>query len=468
MTAGQPANDLPRTAESGSGAERLSQLEVEMASLRADNTALREQLALRDHALDSTTSFFVITKQMAPEPIIVYCNKRVAEQHGFRREELIGKSVNVLTQMTRSNGRNTNYRSDVNATFRAGRTYRYEDEVIRSDGTTFWQGVSMTPIFDCTGQLTHAVGIGADITAKRDEMRKKQELEARLVEELKEHKRMALELQLAQKLESVGRLAAGIAHEINTPTQFIGDNVRFLQDSFVQLLDLVDQRAVPVVSGNDGVVRTPVNGAAREGPDVSYLRDEIPKAISQSLEGIERIAKIVGAMKEFSHPGVEMTPVDLNRAIASTITVATNEWRYVADVVTEFDPRLPLVSIMPGPFNQVILNMIVNAAHAIGDVVADGSSAKGTITVTTRQLDGWAEIGITDTGCGMPANIVARIYDPFFTTKPVGKGTGQGLAIAHDVIVQKHGGTITVQSEPRVGTTFTLRVPLKAEGRSAP
>jgi signal transduction histidine kinase len=167
-------------------------------------------------------------------------------------------------------------------------------------------------------------------------------------------------------------------------------------------------------------------------------------------------------MKEFSHPGVEKTPVDLNRAIASTITVASNEWKYVADVNTELDPDLPPVAVMLGAFNQVILNIIVNAAHAISDVVHEAPAGKGTITVTTRQAHNGVEIAIRDTGCGMPAKTIARIFDPFFTTKPVGKGTGQGLAIAHDVIVKKHGGTISVDSEPGVGTTFTLRLPLEA------
>jgi signal transduction histidine kinase len=194
---------------------------------------------------------------------------------------------------------------------------------------------------------------------------------------------------------------------------------------------------------------------------MSYLLEEIPKAIAQSLVGVERIAKIVGAMKDFSHPGVDRTPVDLNRAIASTITVASNEWKYVADIKTEFDAGIPFVPVMPGRFNQVILNMIVNAAQAIGETATEASPSKGLITVTTRLAGDWVEVDIADTGCGMAQDIAARVFDQFFTTKPVGKGTGQGLAIAHDIIVNKHGGTIAVSSEPGVGTTFTLRLPLE-------
>jgi len=280
-------------------------------------------------------------------------------------------------------------------------------------------------------------------------------------------KTLERELAQAQKLESIGQLSAGIAHEINTPTQFIGDNVRFLQDSFQDVLGLMGKLAALASDHHDGSVPAAAIAALLEGQEASFFRDEIPRAISQSLEGIERIAKIVRAMKEFAHPGIEKTPVDLNHAISSTITVASNEWKYIADVHTDFDLTLPPVSVMPGAFNQVILNIIVNAAHAVSAAVGEAAGAKGTITVVTRRAEGWAEIRIADTGCGMPAKIVSRIFDPFFTTKPVGKGTGQGLAIAHDVVVNKHGGTISVDSEPGGGTTFTLRLPLEAAARES-
>ncbi len=283
-----------------------------------------------------------------------------------------------------------------------------------------------------------------------------------VTQDITQKKTLERELAQAHKLESIGQLSAGIAHEINTPTQFIGDNIRFLRESFQEVLGLVGKLEALVADHKSGIVSAAPIAAALDGPEVTYLREEIPNAIAQSLEGIERIAKIVGAMKDFSHPGVERTPVDLNRAIASTITVASNEWKYVADVKTEFDLSLPLVPVMPGAFNQAVLNILVNAAHAVGTTVTDTPGTKGVITVSTRQVSSWAEIRIQDTGCGIPALVRDRIFDPFFTTKPVGKGTGQGLAIAHDVIVKKHGGAISVDSEPGVGTTFTLRLPLKA------
>jgi len=153
--------------------------------------------------------------------------------------------------------------------------------------------------------------------------------------------------------------------------------------------------------------------------------------------------------------------VDLNHAIENTITVAKNEWKYVAEMETDFDPALPPVPCLPGELNQVILNMIINAAHAIADVMGDGSKGKGTIRITTRRDGNWAEIRISDTGTGIPEAIRDRIFDPFFTTKEVGKGTGQGLAIARSMIVDKHGGTIDFETQEGKGTTFIIRLPLE-------
>ncbi|MBI3300896.1 MAG: HAMP domain-containing histidine kinase [Deltaproteobacteria bacterium] len=173
------------------------------------------------------------------------------------------------------------------------------------------------------------------------------------------------------------------------------------------------------------------------------------------------MTKIVRAMKEFSHPGSEeKVETDLNRAIETTITVARNEWKYVAELATDLDSSLPPVPCLPGEFNQVILNLIINAAHAIAVVVSEGSTSKGTITVSTRHDGDWAEIRVSDTGTGIPEAIRAKIFAPFFTTKEVGKGTGQGLAIAHSVIVDKHKGTIGFETEVGRGTTFIIRLPL--------
>ncbi len=249
----------------------------------------------------------------------------------------------------------------------------------------------------------------------------------------------------AQKLESIGQRAAGIAHEISTPIQYVGDNARFLQDGFARLKPML--------------VLDRLSAEFRE--DAEYLGAEIPKAIEQLLEGVEHVARIVRAMKEFSHPGPpDKTPVDLNRALQNTAMVSRNEWKYVADLTEDLDEALPAAQCVPGEINQVILNLIVNAAHAIADHGRGRTGAKGCITLSSRRDGDWVEIRVRDTGTGIPEAARAKVFDPFFTTKEAGKGTGQGLAIAHAVVVKNHGGTIRFETETGAGTTFIVRLPI--------
>jgi len=285
--------------------------------------------------------------------------------------------------------------------------------------------------------------------------------------DITERKNLEKQLTQAQKLRSIGQLASGIAHEINTPTQYVGDNTRFLQDAFADLMDVLAQQAGLLRAARSGPVGPEVIRAVDEAirqADLDYLTSEIPLAIRHTLEGIDRIAKIVRAMKEFAHPGREdKVAADLNKIIETTLTVAGNEWKYVADLVTDFDRSLPEVPCHPGEINQVILNLVVNAAHAVEDQIKQGRITKGVITVATRRKDDWAEIQISDTGGGIPEAIRPRIFDPFFTTKEPGRGTGQGLAICHPVIVDKHGGRFFFESEIGRGTTFTINLPLEKQ-----
>jgi two-component system NtrC family sensor kinase len=283
--------------------------------------------------------------------------------------------------------------------------------------------------------------------------------------DIHEARLMQLQAANARKLESIGELAAGIAHEINTPTQYVGDNVRFLGDALENVQRCVD-KLTALIAEHPHSIPTVNLREELQSADLPYLREEIPRAIAQSLDGIQRIAKIVAAMKEFSHPGQDRTPTDINHAITNTITVATNEWKYVARVEVDLDSSLPAVPVVPGEFNQVILNIIVNAAHAIAESRGSDGTRLGRIGIATRRVPEWAEIHISDDGCGMPRHVQDRIFDPFFTTKAVGKGTGQGLSIAYNVIVKKLHGLILVNSEPGRGTTFTIRVPLEISGRA--
>jgi PAS domain S-box-containing protein len=305
---------------------------------------------------------------------------------------------------------------------------------------------------DHTGKSAYFSVIAHDLTESR-------ELE-------KQRKAMELQLTQAHKLESIGQLAAGIAHEINTPTQYIGDNTRFIRDSFGSLHALLPKYKELLEAAKQGVVSTELIASIEEASaqaDLDFLMAEIPLAIQQSLEGLDRVTKIVRAMKDFSHPGVnEKTPIDLNHAIESTITVARNEWKYVAELELELDKNLPLVPCLPGEINQLVLNLVVNASHAIEEVVARSPGSKGQITVRTSRIADAVEIAVQDTGAGIPEAVRSKIFNPFFTTKEVGKGTGQGLAIARSVMA-KHGGTIHFDSEVGKGTTFYVRLPLSSE-----
>jgi PAS domain S-box-containing protein len=431
----------------------------ELSALRAENARLREQLTLRDHALDATTSFFAITRVVADgKHVIEYCNKNVADQHGLQKQDLIGQDATILTQRY---ALITGYRPSFRAALQAGEKFHYEDEVTRKDGSTFLIGVSVTPIFDAGGGHTHTVAIGADITVKREEARKKQELQDKLVEEMKERERMVLELQLAQKLESVGRLAAGVAHEINTPIQYVGDSVQFLRSACDDLIRLLDELREALEALPESAVRAAMQAEFHrltELYDVSFVRTEMPRAFERTFDGVDRVSTIVKAMKEFAHPdSAEKNPADLNHAISTTLLVASNEYKYVAKVHTDF-ANLPPVVCNIGELNQVFLNLIVNAAHAIHDAGKD--SETGEIHIRTEQSDNSAIVRIRDNGCGIPDENLSKLYDPFFTTKEVGRGTGQGLSIAHNIVVDKHGGDIRAQSRVGAGTEFMIRIPI--------
>jgi two-component system NtrC family sensor kinase len=275
--------------------------------------------------------------------------------------------------------------------------------------------------------------------------------------DITEQRRLQVQLLHSNKMESIGQLAAGIAHEINTPTQYATDNLRFVQDSMNHLTTLFDCLSDDSLDRAEGVCH--LRQIAVEA-DLDYLRAEIPLAICQALDGIQRIGEITKAMKEFSHPGTDIKQItDLHHLILNSVTVCRNEWKYAAVVETNFDPSVEQVACLPGELSQVFVNLIVNAAQAIGEPM-DSKDLIGRITISTRHHGDAVSIEIQDNGPGIPDDVMGRIFDPFFTTKEIGKGTGQGLAIAHTVIVDKHGGSISVDSELGKGTTFTILLPM--------
>jgi signal transduction histidine kinase len=284
-----------------------------------------------------------------------------------------------------------------------------------------------------------------------------------LLVEMEHRSKIEIELRQAQKLESVGRLAAGIAHEINTPVQFVSDSVHFVRDAVADLALVVSKlQAVraSVLAGSPSLETAQAASEAEEQADVVYLFENLQPALERALEGLGRVATIVRSMKEFAHPDQkEMTAVDLNRAVQNTIAISRNEYKLVADVTTDF-AELPPVVCHAGEVNQVVLNILVNAAHAIEDAVK-GTDGRGSITVRTRSDGDYVVISIEDTGGGIPDAVRERVFDPFFTTKEVGRGSGQGLAIARSVIVDKHRGQLTFETVSGRGTTFHIRVPTR-------
>jgi PAS domain S-box-containing protein len=370
---------------------------------------------------------------------ITYVNRKFTETSGYQAGEILGKNSRIL-----KSGYSTpeDYR-DLWQTITAGEEWRGTFHNRKKNGDLYWESAVIMPLADHDGTTSHYLALKEDITEK-----------------------LALEGQLrqSQKLEAIGQLAAGIAHEINTPIQYVGDNVSFFKESWGQLSGLLaaaqklrDEATLERVS--ESTIED-FDRYSRDA-DVEYLSHDIPRAIDQTLEGVERVSRIVRAMKEFSHPGSqEKRAIDLNRAIDTTITISHNEWKYVAKMETRLDPDLPLVPCLAGEINQVLLNLVVNSAQAIGDNSPRDDNSLGTITIATRRDGDWVELSVADTGIGIPDQLRERVFDPFFTTKEVGKGTGQGLMLAHTVIVKKHGGKIWFDSTIGKGTTFYVRLPL--------
>jgi PAS domain S-box-containing protein len=323
-----------------------------------------------------------------------------------------------------------------------------EYRVLHADGSTRWVRENGRGAIDPDGRVRLLDGLILDV-----DDRKRAEAE---------RDRMEVDLRLAHKLEAVGQLAAGIAHEINTPVQFVGDTVSFVKDAVEDLLRLVgcyrDVCGAAAGGPVDPAMLEQVAAMERE-IDLEYLEERLPKSFERAFDGIDRVTKIVKGMKGFARVDQrEPEPADLNQAIRDTVVVARNEWKYVADLELDLG-ELPPVVCHVGDLNQVFLNLIVNAAHAIEETRQEGDPL-GTIRIkTATRDDGAVTITLADTGPGIPEAIRGRVFDPFFTTKEVGKGTGQGLAMARS-IVDRHGGSLSFESKTGHGTVFTITLPV--------
>lgn len=416
-----------------------------LAQVQLGEDALRAAHAESELFINSVPSILI---GIDNEGLVTRWNIAAASVFGMPAETIVGRPLGNCGMRWVDPELN----KQVDAWFRVEKLEKRDNVVFERDGRRRFLGLTIINV----GHFTGGKGTGFLITGA----------------DTTEQKALEEQLQQAQKLEAIGQLAAGIAHEINTPCQYVGDNARYLQQTWPLIEPILDlcgrleeqSQAGPVTSETLAELTR-----CTEKADVAFLLSEIPQAITQTLEGVQRVSKIVRAMREFSHPGSkEKGAVDINHAIETTIAVARNEWKYVAEVETHFADNLPPVPCFTSEFNQVILNLLINAAHAIADVVAKAPQTKGTITVTTQREEDWAEVQVHDTGAGVPEHIRGRIFEPFFTTKPVGKGTGQGLALAYSVIVKKHHGAIWFESKMGEGTTFFIRLPLKTESAAQP
>jgi two-component system, NtrC family, sensor kinase len=413
-------SSLPQSIES----EAADDVETRSAERRNLSDALAHERNVLRTMIDLIPAF-IYAKDANSR--FTACNMLVANRMGVAPGELIGKTDFDFFPREMAE----KFFADEQALLKSGKPLVDHEEIVydKTRGVNRVILTSKVPLHDADGHLTGVVGTGFDITDRK------------AAEE-----RMAS----SDRLESIGRLAAGVAHEINTPIQYLSDSVSFIREGVKELLEYIDalHAAMPQPPAPD--------------ENVEDLRKEMPPALTLVADGLSRIAEIVRSMKDFAHADQnEMGPTDLNRAIASTLTIARSEYKPVAEVETDYG-QLPPVTCHTSQINQVVLNLVVNAAHAIADKIKR-SGAVGKITVSTRVEGERVVIAIGDTGGGIPEDIRARIFDPFFTTKEVGRGTGQGLSIARNVIVKGHGGELDFTTELGKGTTFYIRLPISRD-----
>jgi PAS domain S-box-containing protein len=395
----------------------------------ADDELTAQRLELARYAvIRSSTDDSIIS--MALDGTITDWNPGAEQMYGYSREEMLGQPVTILGPAESPDI------LEAIAEAVAGPSASFETVHLRKDGSAVQVSVILARTCDPAGAASGVVGIARDIG---------------------ERKAREAEFHQESKLESLGRLSAGLAHEINSPIQFVGDNARFLEEAYEELIRVVEvYRGLLDTSNPIGwMERQERVREAEAGIDFDYLQKEIPSAVEQTLEGIERVSTIVRAMKTFSHPGnKEQVPADLNEALAATITVTRHQISEVADLSLDL-AVLPPVRCNIAELNQVFLNLIVNAADAIEE-----TGRRGVITVATVADGDDVVVRISDTGCGIPEDVRPKIFDPFFTTKDVGRGSGQGLPLVRGVVQDGHAGSLTVESAAGQGTTFMVRLPI--------
>lgn len=426
-------------------------LDVYLTDVTEKELQTRRVLAAEGRLRQLTDNVPVMMFLLDRDRRVFDANRRFVDALGIERQALEGMP---FTSLLHPDTDVAGVRGMIDRVFGGGAEHEQPVSMLRPDGGEMECLFSAQPGVDPSGVVTLAHAMLVDVTDRNRAQR--------------ERDRLHEQLQLTRKLESIGELAAGIAHEINTPAQYVSDNLSFLRESFEDLRALLAELPAALEALRKLPDAAPADALAGriEDADLDYLVEEIPAALAQGQDGIGKIREIVLALKEFSHPGGgEMERADINRVVESTVTVARNEWKYIAEIELDLGAALPQVECFPSAIAQVVLNLLVNAAHAIGDARADGDPL-GTIRIATARHDEDAvSITITDSGPGIPDEIRHKVFDPFFTTKEVGRGTGQGLAISRSVITEQHGGDLLLDTAPGRGTTFTIVLPVQGKSR---
>jgi PAS domain S-box-containing protein len=420
-----------------------------------------ERMRLLEVAVESASDGLVITNR---DGCIIWLNDAFARMAGYAREELLGRNPSLL----RSGYHAPAFYEEMWSCILSGNSWKGDVVNRCKDGSLSACETIITPVRDSGGEVTHFVAIKRRSTIQEHVLGIAEVMEQRLhvkdamasAGSVRSVAQAVRGIDQSRKMDAIGQLAAGIAHEINTPVQYVASNMDFLGEVVEGLVRLTkaQQTALSEVA-LPAETREALERLSGE-LDLSYLLREYPLALEQSRSGIGRVADIVRAMRDFAHPGSgKRALLDLNKLVREAVELSRNEWKYTADIGLELAEDLPALSGYAPELSQAVLNLLVNAAHAVSEAVDRGLRARGIIKVRTRVIADGVELSVRDTGCGIPQHIRERIFEPFFTTKEVGKGTGQGLPITYDAVVNKHNGQLTFTSETGIGSEFIMKIP---------